>query len=49
MAGEVDVWIRRLLLADWELACLMQGTPYALTYETEFGPRLWVASMQRVP
>ena len=27
----------------------MQGTPNAFTYETEFGPRLWVATMQRVP
>ena len=34
-AGEVDVWIRPFVVAE-ELACLMQGTPNASTYENEF-------------
>ena len=49
MQGKLMFEFGRLLLADWKLACLMQGTPNAFIYETEFGPRLWVASMQRVP
>ena len=49
MQGMLMFEFGRLWFADWKLACLMQGTPNAFTYETEFGAGLWVASMQTVP